>query len=136
LNAPHASSSNTESNDGHPRSGSTVRRAQSDTEPWFTAVTVLCLALGIGVNSTIFSLVDTTLIRPLPFKDPDALLSLHSTRSHSGRRRSASAWRPERTDPLSFASTALFLALVAILAGFFPSRRATAIDPIIALRAE
>lgn len=52
--------------------------------PGFTAVTVLCLALGIGVNSTIFSLVDTTLIRPLPFKDPDALLSLHGTQAASG----------------------------------------------------
>jgi len=42
--------------------------------PGFTALTILCLALGIGVNSTIFSVVDTVAIRPLPFQDPDRLV--------------------------------------------------------------
>src|SRR5437773_6838383 len=43
--------------------------------PGFAALTILCLALGIGVNSAIFSVVDTVAIRPLPFQDPDRLVS-------------------------------------------------------------
>ena len=40
------------------------------------------------------------------------------------------------TDPVSFVSVALFLALVALVASFIPARRATAVDPIIAMRAD
>jgi putative ABC transport system permease protein len=46
------------------------------TQRLFAATAILTLALGIGANSAIFALVDATLLRPLPFPDPDRLVSV------------------------------------------------------------
>jgi predicted permease len=48
--------------------------------PGFTAVVVITLALGLGVNTAIFSVVDATLIRSLPYRDPDRLAIVRETR--------------------------------------------------------
>ena len=49
--------------------------------PVFTAVAVLCLALGIGANTAIFSLVDTILLKSLPVKDRQELVRIGVTRN-------------------------------------------------------
>jgi putative ABC transport system permease protein len=49
------------------------------TRPGFTAVATIPLALGIGANSAIFSIADAELLRPLPVRDPDAVVTISLT---------------------------------------------------------
>src|SRR5215469_12005259 len=57
----------------------TIRRS-----PLFAAVAILSLALGIGANTAIFTLMDQLMLRQLPIKDPEQLVMLYQRGAHNG----------------------------------------------------
>ncbi len=52
--------------------------------PLFASVAILSLALGIGANTAIFTLMDQLMLRQLPVKAPDRLVMLYQEGAHNG----------------------------------------------------
>jgi putative ABC transport system permease protein len=65
---------------------------QLSRTPGFTVMAVLTLGLGIGVNSTIFSVVNGMLLRPLPFHEPELLVQLNERNPDQGFERMSIAY--------------------------------------------
>jgi len=51
----------------------------------FTVIAAATLAIGVGANTAIFSIIDTVLLRPLPYRDPDRLVRLFETEAAPGK---------------------------------------------------
>ena len=98
------------------RAGSLMAQALQDLRyglrqmrraPGFTAVAVSTLGVGIGVSAAIFSLVDTVLVRPLPYQEPGRLVSIYE----GGSGRGVLAW----SEYLAFAEQTRTLESVAAI---------------------
>jgi predicted permease len=83
--------------------------------PLFTSVAVLTLAIAIGANTAIFTLVDALLLRPLPYRDPDRLVMAWGNSKRFGRINMVSAadfadWKTRNTvfEDLAYSWDALY----------------------------
>jgi putative ABC transport system permease protein len=84
--------------------------------PLVTAIAVITLALGIGANTAIFSVVNAVLLNPLPFREPDRVVALWESVPNQGRSRVTPAnfhdWKKQNTvfeDVASFGRNSLTL---------------------------
>jgi len=90
--------------------------------PGFTTIAVVTLALGIGANTAIFSVISAVLLRPLPYRDADRLVQLFAPDTERGLPRAARAIPPApfgvlRAPSRSFSHVAGYVLTSATLTG-------------------
>jgi putative ABC transport system permease protein len=79
--------------------------------PGFAAIAVLCIAIGIGANTAIFSVVNAILIRPFPYADPDHIVAVHEVRQQDKVNRDGLSdldYQDLREQAASFSETAAY----------------------------
>src|SRR5260370_26608387 len=79
--------------------------------PGFTVTALLTLALCLGANLTIFAVIDSVLLRPLPFPEPDRLMTIFNTYPKAGVERDGSSltnYYERRGHIPAFASLAIY----------------------------
>ncbi len=91
--------------------------------PGFSLVAVLMLALGIGANTAIFSIVNAVLLRPLPYPNPDRIVVLHETSRGGWGSVSAPNYLDWKAQSSSFDSMAVYRVGGLNLTGKFAPQR-------------
>jgi putative ABC transport system permease protein len=76
--------------------------------PWHTGLAIAALAIGIGANTGVFSVVNALLIRPLPFHDPGRLAALPSLRRFLPPHDSAKQFHDWRRQSVYLSDVALY----------------------------
>jgi ABC-type antimicrobial peptide transport system permease subunit len=115
--------------------------------PGLTAVLVITLALGIGASTTIFSVVSSVVLRPLPYRERQtgrlaaagialglgAVIALEQALAGSLREL---FYGDPMSQPLLLGAVALAVGATTLLATWIPARRALRVEPTVALRCE
>ena len=101
--------------------------------PGFTAIAILTLALGIGANSAIFSVIDAVLLRSLPFPKPSQLVAIWSQMTRDNAEKETESV-PDYVDLRDQSQTLTALADAVNANGC--KNQGDAVDPIVALRYE
>ncbi|MEO8521784.1 MAG: ADOP family duplicated permease [Acidobacteriota bacterium] len=88
--------------------------------PSFALVAILTLALGIGVSTALFSVIDAALLRPLPYSHPEELVSINAEETRPGRE--PSQFAPSMSDIRAWRTLATIVAHAGTgrVAGFVP----------------